>query len=164
MRVHSLSPKDWGKAIGVGVLTAILLSLIMVPAAKLGLSPMPKPLSLAFVETLLGGPVPLPLGLLFHVAWVTAFSVVYVMLFRDRLTFMRALWLAAALWLLVLVFYFPFVGWGFFGLGVGPQLIVGAAVPHLLFAIFLWGLCRMFFKDRPGEDAAWHRHAGHSAR
>jgi len=57
-------------------------------------------------------------------------------------------WLAVALWLLVLVVFFAVVGWGFFGLGVSPKLIVGAAIPHLLFAIFLWGLCRLQFRSR----------------
>ena len=40
---------------------------------------------------------------------------------------------------------FPIVGWGFLGLGISPKLIPAALVPHLLFAAFLWGLCRVFF-------------------
>jgi hypothetical protein len=59
--------------------------------------------------------------------------------------------LAIALWVLVLVFFFPVVGWGFFGVAVTPKLIVGAAVPHLLFAIFLWGLCRWAFVRNPAR-------------
>ena len=77
---------------------------------------------------------------------MTAFSVIYVGLFRDALTFPRALGLAAALWALVLVFFFPVVGWGFFGLAVTPGMIAASAVPHLLFAIVLWGLCKLAFK------------------
>ena len=53
--------------------------------------------------------------------------------------------LAAALWFLTLVFFFPLVGWGFFGLAVTPKLIVAAAAAHLLFAVFLWGLSRLAF-------------------
>jgi hypothetical protein len=72
-----------------------------------------------------------------------------VPVFRDPLsalmTFLRALWLGIALWLFVLVFFFPVVGWGFLALAVSPKLIVGAAIPHLLFAVFLWGLCRLAF-------------------
>ena len=30
-------------------------------------------------------------------------------------------------------------------LGIGPKLIVASLVPHLLFAAFLWGLCRLLF-------------------
>ena len=44
---------------------------------------------------------------MFHTVWSTAFSVLYVILFRDALTFMRALWLGVLLWLLVLASFFP---------------------------------------------------------
>lgn len=145
MHWHSLDGRDWGKAIAVGIGVSALTAAIMFAGLKSGISPLPKPLGLAFAETVLGRPLPLPVGLLFHTAWVTAFSALYVALFRDALTFARALWLAIALWVVVLVFFFPLVGWGFFGLAVTPKLIVGAAVPHLLFAIILWGLCRWSF-------------------
>lgn len=70
----------------------------------------------------------------------------YVVLLRDALTFRRALGLGAALWIIVLVVIsFPVVGWGFFGLAVTPKMMAASAVPHLLFAIFLWSLCRTAF-------------------
>lgn len=147
MRLHSLSPAEWGKTLAIGVGVAILTGAVMFMGLKTGISPLPKPLSLAFAQTVLGTSLPLPVGLLFHVAWVTLFSAVYVVFFRDALTFMRAFWLAFGLWILVLVFFFPIVGWGFLGLAVTPKLIIASAVPHLLFAIFLWGLCRLSFSD-----------------
>lgn len=145
--MNALTGKDLWKAIGIGVLTALILSIISVTGMKTGVSPLPKPLALAFAETILGRKLPLPVGLAFHVAWVTFFSVVYVAIFRHTMTFMRALGLSAVLWLSTLVVFFPIVGWGFFGLNVSPMLIVGSAVPHLLFAIILWGLCRISFSD-----------------
>jgi hypothetical protein len=145
--MKALHGKDLWKAIGVGVVTAAILSVIAVIGQKTGISPLPKPLALAFAETILGRKLPLPVGLAFHTAWVTFFSVVYVALFRYKMTFMRALGLAAVLWIAVLVIFFPIVGWGFLGLAKGPMLIVGSAVPHLLFAIILWGLCRASFSD-----------------
>ncbi len=148
MEFHRLSPREWGKAIGVGIVTAILLSAVMVPAMKLGVSPLPKPLGLAFAETILGRTLPLPIGLLFHVAYVTFWSVVFVAVFREALNIRNALLLGLGLWLLVLVVFFPVVGWGFLGLAVSPKLIVASLVPHLLFAVFLWGLCRLAFKPR----------------
>lgn len=146
MKWHSLCPREWMRAICIGIGVAILTAAIMVTALKSGLSPLPKPLGLAFAETVSGRTLPLPVGLLFHTVWVTAFSVIYVALFRDAFTFLRALGLAAVLWALVLVFFFPVVGWGFLGLSVTPKLIVASAVPHLLFAIFLWGLSRIAFR------------------
>ena len=145
MRIHKLTSKEWLKALGVGVATAILLSAIMVPALKLGISPLPKPLGLAFAETVMGRALPLPVGLLFHVVYVTFWSVAFVVLFRDKLSFRRALSLALVLWAGVLVVFFPVVGWGFLGLAVSPKLIIASLAPHLLFAAFLWGLCRRLF-------------------
>jgi hypothetical protein len=148
MKMHTLDGRDWAKVIGVGIGVSILTAAFMLATAKAGVSPLPKALGLAFAETVLGRALPLPVGLLFHTVWTTAFSVLYVVAFRDALTFMRALALGIALWIFVLVFFFPVVGWGFFGLGVSPKLIVGAAIPHLLFALFLWGLCRWAFGAR----------------
>ena len=96
---------------------------------------------------LLGPNAPLPVGLLFYVAYVTFWAVVYIGLFRDRLTIRNALLLGLALWIVILVIFFPLFGWGFLGLAVSPKLIPASLVPHLLFAVFLWGLCRFGFKS-----------------
>lgn len=150
MRIHSLTGTEFWKAAGIGVATALLLSAVMVPALRFGISPLPKPLALAFAETVLGRSLPLPVGLLFHIVYVAFWSVVYVALFRDRLTFFNALLLGLALWVVALVVFFPIAGWGVLGLAVSPKLIVAALVPHLLFALFLWGLCRAVFGPQGG--------------
>jgi hypothetical protein len=152
MRIHSLAPKEALKAVGIGILTALLLSAVMVPAFKFGISPMPKPPSLAFAETLFGIGLPMPVGLLFHVAYVTFWALAYVMVFRDRLTFLNALWLGLGLWAVILVFFFPIVGWGFLGLAISPKLIPASLVPHVLFAVFLWALCRIAFKKKTQSE------------
>ena len=146
MRLQKLPILELAKAGGVGVVTALLLSAVMVPAMKFGLSPMPKPLALAFAETVLARALPLPVGLLFHVLYVAFWSIVYVSLFRDSLSLIKALALAGLLWIAVLLIFFPVVGWGLLGLTVSPKLIVASLVPHVLFAVFLWGLCRVVFK------------------
>ena len=154
MKMRTLDGQDWIRAVAVGIGVSVLTAAFMVATSKAGISPLPKALGLAFAETVLGRPLPLPVGLLFHTIWVTAFSLLYVVLFRDALTLMRALVLGIALWLFVLVFFFPVVGWGFFGLVVGPKMIVGAGIPHLLFAFFLWGLCRWAFRGTPRQAIA----------
>ena len=151
--MQHLHPTGYGKALVIGIATAALLSLIMVPAMKAGVSPMPKPLALAFAQELLGK-VGLPVGLFFHLVYVTFWSVMYVVLFQ-RHSFLNALWLGLGLWVLVLVVFFPFVGWGFLGLAQGPALIVGSLVPHILFAVILWGLHRITFS--PADYAAHAR-------
>jgi hypothetical protein len=147
VELHWLSTREWWKAVGVGVATAAILAVLNVIALKSQVSPLPKPLGLAFAETVFGRNLPLPVGLLFHLAWVTFFSVVYVVLWRNALTLRNANILASVLWLLVLIVFFPVVGWGFLGLAVSPKLIVPATVSHLLFAAILWGLCRIAFSD-----------------
>ena len=146
MRFHDLSAREWGKAFGVGVANGLLLSVVMVTAFKSGVSPLPKPVGLAFAETVLGGPLPLPVGLAFHLAYVTFWSMAFVAFLRDSLTLRDALALALALWIGILVVFFPIIGWGFLGLAISPKLIVASLVPHVLFGVFLWGLCRFSFR------------------
>lgn len=142
---------EWIKAVGAGAATAVLLSLIIVPATAAGIMPFPKPLALAFAQELFG-PVPQAVGLLFHLLYVTAWGIIYVLLFRYRFTFSSALVLGLVLWMLALTFFFPLVGWGLFGFAVGLELITGSLIPHLLFSIFLWGFCRWFFRrERRGS-------------
>ena len=126
------------KAIGIGVVSAVLLSAIMAPLIMTGISPLPAPLSLAFAESVLQTRLPLPVGLLFHVAWVTFFTWVYVRI-SPAIRFTHALYLAAVLWVSALVVFMPIAGWGFLGLDVSPKLIVAALLPHALFAVFIWG-------------------------
>jgi hypothetical protein len=146
MRYHALSAREWRTAFGVGIANGLLLSVVMVTAFKSGVSPLPKPVGLAFAETLLGRPLPLPVGLLFHLAYVTFWSMAFVAFLRDSLTLRNAFVLALALWIGVLVVFFPIIGWGLFGLAIGPKLIVASFVPHLLFGVFLWRLCRFAFR------------------
>jgi hypothetical protein len=158
MKVHRLSGKDYAKAIGIGIATAIALSAIMVTALKTGVSPLPKPVALAFANTLFNANLPLPVGLLFHVAWVTLWSLVYIVLFRDRLTLGRALGLGLVLWALALVVFFPFIGWGFLGLAVSPKLIVAALISHVLFALILWASAQWTFA--PSREQEGERYSG----
>lgn len=146
MRLHDLSARDWRTAFGVGVANGLLLSVVMVTAFKSGVSPLPKPVGLAFAETVLGGPLPLPVGLAFHLAYVTFWSMAFVAFLRDSLILRNALVLALVLWIGALVVFFPIIGWGFLGLAISPKLIVASLVPHLLFGVFLWGLCRFAFR------------------
>lgn len=155
MELHNLSTREWAKALGVGIVNGLLLTAIMVPAIKSGISPFPKPVGLAFAETVLGRSLPLPVGLLFHLAYVTFWAMAFVAFFRNSLTLRNALVLAFVLWIGVLVVFFPIIGWGIFGfgLGIGPKAMIAAFVPHLLFGLFLWALCRFAFKD--GEAARY---------
>ena len=145
MKVHRLNGKELLKAAGVGVLTSIILSAIMVTMLKTGVSPIPAPVSLVFAQTLLGTKLPLPIGLLFHVAWVSFWSVFYVVVFWDKLSVARAAALGGFLLALVWLVFFPFIGWGFFGLAIGPKVLMGAIMTHILFVVVLWALAHWTF-------------------
>jgi len=136
-------------AIGVGVITSIAISIVMIIATKTGVSPFPKPVGLAFVQLFLPK-APLPLGLLFHTLYVTFWSVIYITVFKKK-NFLNALWLALALWLVVLIIFFPILGWGFFGLAISPKLIVASLVPHALFAVILWQTSLLIFAKKVSE-------------
>ncbi|MCH4564398.1 hypothetical protein MKP05_14905 [Halomonas sp. EGI 63088] len=133
------SGRSWPRAIGIGLIVSLLTALVMGALMGLGVSPFPQPPSLAFAETILARSLPLPVGLLFHTVYVTFWCVVFVRFFPQR-NIKTALGLAAALWLVILVIFFPVVGWGIAGLGIGPRLIPASLLPHLLFGILLWGL------------------------
>lgn len=143
MPVSTSAKPSWIMAIGIGVAVSILTAAVMVTLLKTGVSPFPKPPSLAFAETLLGRSLPMPVGLLFHTAYVTFWSVVFVRYFR-RTDILAALGLAALLWLVILLVFFPFVGWGLAGLAVSSKLIMAATISHLLFGFLLWGLNHYF--------------------
>lgn len=144
----TIDPRLLARGVALGLVNGILLSIIMVPAFRAGLPPMPKPPSLAFAEVLFGAGVPMPVGLLFHLAYVALWSTVWIALDHPRLRFTTALVLGLVLWVVALVVFFPVNGWGLLGLGVGPSLIPAALVPHLLFVVFLWGLSKLFFRER----------------
>jgi len=131
--------RSWIRAIIVGIAVSVLTAAVMVGLLKAGVSPFPKPPSLAFAETLLGRSLPLPVGLLFHTAYVTFWSVIFVRYFPRR-SLTMALVLAGVLWLVILGLFFPVMGWGLAGLDVSPKLIPASFVPHLLFGLLLWGL------------------------
>jgi hypothetical protein len=80
--------------------------------------------------------------------WVIFWTLVYVRL-SPAIRFMPALYLAAALWVSALVIFMPIAGWGFLGLAVTPKLIVAAIIPHLVFALLIWGGCRLVGAAEP---------------
>ena len=144
MHVSNWQARDWFKAIGVGVGTAVIPSLFMVPMFQLGLSPMPAPPSLVFAESLLGTNLPMPVGLVFHLAYVVFWALVFTGLFAKR-NLATALGLGGALWLVVLLGFFPAFGWGIAGTAISVKLIPASFIPHLLFALALWGFTRWAF-------------------
>lgn len=131
---------DTLRAVGAGALSGIFLSGLIAAVSKAGLSPLPKPLCVAFMECALHRPVGLTTALGFNLVWVVLWSLFYVFLFWNSLTLASAAGFAAVLWLLTQVFFFPSVGWGFFGSRIGPLASLDAAISYALFAVVMWAL------------------------
>jgi len=140
------SDRSWTRAVGIGIAVAVLTAIVMLILTNLGVSPFPKPPSLAFAETLTGRNLPLPVGLLFHTVFVVFWCVVFIRFFPKR-NLVTALALAVGLWLVLLLVFFPIVGWGIGGLAISPKLIPASFMPHLLFGLLLWG----FHRYLPGK-------------
>lgn len=145
-------PSVWLRGIAAGLLTGILAAVVMIALMKNGLSPMPAPLGLAFVNTLFHRHMPLPLGILFHLAYVTFWGTVFVLFAHQRTSALRVAVLSGALYLFALLVFVPLVGWGIFGTAVGPRVAGGLAITHALFGLFLWLSCRLpFLRRRDGD-------------
>jgi len=141
-----LSRPDALKAVGLGIVVALILGAVGAAARQAGVTPLPAPVALTFAETLVGGAsLPPAIGILFHTVWVTVMTAGFVAASREALTGPRALGFALALWIVALVVFFPIIGWGVAGLAIGPQLIVGALVPHLIYGLLLWGGAKLLF-------------------
>lgn len=143
-------PRIWIRGIATGLLAGILTAVVMIALKKNGLSPVPAPLGLAFANALMHRHVPLPVGIGFHLAYVTFWGTAFVLVAWPRFTWRRVVVLSAALYLFALLVFVPLVGWGIFGSAVGPRVAGGLAVTHALFAAFLWLSCRLVFPRRRG--------------
>jgi len=136
------------KAVAAGVMTGVATAIIMAVGLKTGVSPFPEPLGLAFAEWVVGQALPLPVGILFHLAYVTGWSVLFILLAPRWLRFWPILAFGIALWLLAILVFTPLVGWGVAATGVaGGKGIVATLIPHLLFSLFLWLSCRWLFRS-----------------
>jgi len=135
------------KIFGIGFLTAISVSLFVIPMFKFGISPMPAPPSLLFISKLLGMQVPLIIGLLTHIIFVMILVFMFLKLVKN-VTFLKTTYLALGAWVVALLVFFPIIGWGFagFALGMGPKIMIAALMPHMLFDIFLWVYSTKVFK------------------
>jgi len=136
----------WLRGIAAGLLTGIFAAVVMIALKKNGFSPVPMPLGLAFADTLLHKHLPLPIGLVFHLAYVTFWGTVFVLFAHPRLTASRIAALSLTLYFFALLVFVPVVGWGLFGAAVGPRVAGGLAITHALFGLFLWLSCQLLFR------------------
>lgn len=132
-----------GWAFLVGVWATTVMSVPMLTATVLDLSPMPAPIPVAAVKAF-GPALPQPLlavaGLGTHLAYGGLWAAVLVWQVEAP-DGRSALALAVGLWIVMGLGLLPALGWGPFGIGVAPQVAVATLVLHLLYGVALgWGL------------------------
>lgn len=137
-----MAVSDGLNALGVGLLAGFLLSGLIVAARLVKVELVPKPLCVAFMEAALHRPTSLVSGLAFNVVWVALWSFFYAFLFWNHLPLAGAIGLSVVLCLLSMLFFFPAVGWGYFGSRFGTRAIVDCVFSYFVFAIVVWALNR----------------------
>ena len=129
---------------GWGLVATLAMSIVMVIGFVTGVSPMPKPIPAAIVGKVvggvLGGGIPHPaiivLAVASHFAYGGFWGAVLAALTRP-VTLWKGLGLGIFLWLLMGMVALPFLGWGLFGLGITPQIVVATLVLHLVYGATL---------------------------
>lgn len=66
-----------------------------------------------------------PLAFALHFGYGALWSMILVSLFGRETDASKGIGLALALWLIMMVVYSPFIGWGLFGFGPASQLPAG---------------------------------------
>jgi hypothetical protein len=145
------------KAAIAGLIAALVMFVPMVYLVNVaGAAPFNIPPSAAFAQALginFAAFVPPVL----HFAYGLAAGIVYLLIFRQHLTLSNAGLLVGAMWLILMLFFAPVIGWGAFGFGdaqalpandpmhLGPpvQFIVATLGFHVLFAVVLWAAARL---------------------
>ena len=143
----------------LGLAIALSISTLFLVAHQINASPLPMPLAIAFVVRLFGkgafSPhVLLPLGLAFHMLYLTTATVTSVRTFHRRLGAASAFITAFVLWLGAGAVFLPVVGWGAFGLGLGVGAAVFVAGVHALYGLFLWAGAWAVFRVGPEGGVA----------
>jgi hypothetical protein len=118
-----------------GVVATLAMSTLLLAATAIGLSPAPRPVYEAVVALVLGdlpAAVLLFSGLAAHFVYGGAVGAVVAGVV-PRVTPGHGLAVGLGLWLLSGVLVLPALGWGLLGLAIGPALVAGNLLTHLVY-------------------------------
>lgn len=129
---------------GWGLAATAAMTAVMAAGMLSGVAPMPKPIPVALAAQTLGQlpmPLLLGLGLLAHLGYGGAFGAALAAATRPgRVTVWLGLGLGVALWLVMNLAWFPYLGWGAFATGLTPAIAVATLVLHLIYGGVLGAL------------------------
>lgn len=107
----------YGKAIVVGLIgSAVVTALIKLNINVTGMAPFNMPPVAVFLQQTLEITAQ-PAALALHFIYGALWSVIFVAVFKDKMTIAKGFGLSAVMWLIMMVVFSPIMGWGFFGFG-----------------------------------------------
>lgn len=122
-----------------GVLATIAMSVLMLAATAIGLSPMPEPVPKAIAAALIGG-APMAAIMILAIVGHLAYGGLWAGLlavWRDPIGWAEGIGLGVGLWGVMGVAVLPVLGWGLFGTGITPRIAVATLVLHLVYGLTL---------------------------
>ena len=118
------------------MLATVGMSIPMIVGTATGTAPMPEPIPKAVVTSVVGKGLPIPLIMVLAAGSHLAYGGIWAALLTqvtDRVTIWKGLALGLFLWLVMQVAFFPFIGWGLFGMGITPKIAVATLVLHMIY-------------------------------
>lgn len=138
------------RGFGWGVVATVVMSLPMIAGALAGFLPMPQPIPVALVASFVGDLLPRPAlmaaGAASHLVYGGLAGAALALLARP-VTVWKGLGWGVLLWALMGFVWLPYLGWGPFGLEIGPPVAVATLVLHAVYGLTLGWLV-----DRGGVE------------
>lgn len=161
-----LTAQSYLKAAGAGLLAGIIMFIpMMILVEGLGVAPFNIPPSAAFASVMGINFAPfVPPAL--HFGYGILWALIFLAVFEAEANITKAIGMSVVMWLILMVVYAPFIGWGFFGFG-GPahglpadhplhlgnpvKFMVVTLVMHLIYAVVLgWAVKSWTKHERRG--------------
>jgi hypothetical protein len=125
---------------GWGIEATIAMSVLMLIGVLTGISPMPMPIPVAIAGHLFGQGTPRPLllavAILSHLAYGGVWAAILVAVV-SRVTVWKSIGWGLFLWLIMQVFFLPWLGWGLLGTAITPRIALATLVLHLVYGATL---------------------------
>lgn len=138
--VMSFSSSRFGTGVLWGVVATAVMSVFMIVATVIGVSPLPEPIPAALAKMVVGADAALPVvvgtAIVSHLGYGGVWGGMLARTVRP-VTVAWGLGLGVGLWLLMQVVVLPLLGWGLFGTAVSIKVAVATLVLHLIYGVTL---------------------------
>lgn len=111
-----MSAKIFAKAVTVGLIASLAVTAVIMAGIHIfEVAPFNMPPAAAFLRAL-GLPAE-PAGMALHFFYGALWSVLFIGVFRERISIQNGLITAGVMWLLMMIVFSPIMQWGVFGYG-----------------------------------------------